>query len=161
MLEEYQERIIELLGQLELDLSNLYRLLADKFPRYKDLWIIMSQQEIDHADRIKKLYSLVQENKIIFDEKLTKTYTVKKVLEIIKDVYTKVEANKLTVLNILSLSRDLEESIIEKKFYDYFVGTDPKTKILINSIKEETLEHQFKLKSAWEEERKRLRVRST
>ena len=121
----------------------------------------MSQQEIDHADRIKKLYSLVQENKIIFDEKLTKTYTVKKVLEIIKDVYTKVEANKLTVLNTLSLNRDLEESIIEKKFYDYFVGTDPKTKILINSIKEETLEHQFKLKSAWEEERKRLRVRST
>ena len=161
MLEEYQERIIELLGQLELDLSNLYRLLADKFPRYKDLWIIMSQQEIDHADRIKKLYSLVQENKIIFDEKLTKTYTVKKVLEIIKDVYTKVEANKLTVLNILSLSRDLEESIIEKKFYDYFVGRDIEARILINSIKEETLEHQFKLKSAWEEERKRLRVRST
>jgi hypothetical protein len=155
MLKEYQERIIELLGQIELDMSNLYKLFADKFPRYKDLWITMSQQEIDHADRIKKLHSLVQGNKIIFDEKLTKTYTVKTVLEIIKDVYTKGKANKLTVLTALSLSRDLEDSIIEKKFYDYFVGTDIEAKILINSIKEETLEHQSKLKSAWEKERTR------
>jgi hypothetical protein len=155
MLREYQEKIIELLGHLELDMSNLYKLFAEKFPRYKDLWLIMSQQEVDHADRIKKLYSLVQNNKIIFDEKLTKTYTVKTVLEIIKDVYTKGEANKLTVLSALCLCRDLEESIIEKKFYDYFVGTDIEAKILINSIKEETLEHQSKLKDAWEKERKR------
>ncbi|MEN6319325.1 MAG: hypothetical protein ABFD82_11290 [Syntrophaceae bacterium] len=155
MLKDYQERIIELLGQLELDMSNLYKLFADKFPKHKDLWLMMSQQEIVHAEHVKKLYSFAQGNKIIFDEKMTKTYTVKKVLEVIKDVHTKAETNKLTLLNALSMSRDLEESLIEKKFFDYFIETDPETKILINRIKEDTLEHHSKLKSAWEEERKR------
>ena len=155
MLKDYQEKIIELLGQLELDMSNLYNLFAEKFPKYKELWLMLSQQENIHAEHIKKLHSFVQDNRIIFDEKMTKTYTVKKVLEVIKDVHTKAESNKLTLLNALSMGRDLEESLIEKKFFDYFMGTDPESKALINKIKEDTLEHHSKLKSAWEEERKR------
>jgi hypothetical protein len=155
MLKDYQEKIIELLGQLELDMSRLYKLFAGKFPKYKDLWLMMSQQEIVHSEHVKKLHSFAQQNRIIFDEKMTKTYTVKTVLDVIKDVHTKAEANKLTLLNALSMSRDLEESLIEKKFFDYFIGTDPESKTLINKIKEDTLEHHSKLKNAWEEERKR------
>lgn len=155
MLKDYQEKIIELLGQLELDMSHLYKLFADKFPKYKDLWLMMSQQEIIHAAHVKKLHSFVQENRIIFDEKMTKTYTVKTVLEVIKDLHTKAETDKLTLMNALSISRDIKESIIEKKFYDYFTGIDPESKMLINKIKEDTFEHHSKLKNAWEEERKR------
>lgn len=156
MLKEYQKTIIELLGQLELEMANLYKLFADKFPRYRYMWIAMSQKEIDHADKLKKLYSLAKENRVVFDEKLTKTYTVKKVLDVIKDVHAKSEANKLTLMNALSHSRDLEESIIEKAFYNYFVGRDPDAKILIDGIKNETHEHQSELKSAWEKERNRV-----
>jgi ferritin-like protein len=53
------------------------------------------------------------------------------------------------------MSRDLEESLIEKKFFDYFIGTDPESKMLINKIKDDTIEHHSKLRNAWEEERKR------
>jgi hypothetical protein len=155
MLKEYQETIIELLGQLELEVANLYKLFADKFPRYKDMWIAMSQEEIDHADKLKKLYFLAKENRVIFDEKLTKTYTVKKVLEVIKDVHVRAEANELILINALSHSRDLEGSIIEKEFYNYFAGRDSDAKTLINDIKRETYKHQSDLKSAWEEERNR------
>ena len=154
MLKEYQETILQLLCQLELDVSNLYKLFAEKFPKYKELWNTLSQEEIEHADRVKMLHDLAKENRVIFDEKLTRTYTVKKVLEIIKDAHAKTLAGQFSIINALSISRDLEQSIIEKEFYNYFAGKDSETKILINSIKKDTLDHQSMVRNAWEEERK-------
>lgn len=154
MLKGYQETILQLLCQLELDVSNLYKLFAEKFPKYKDLWNTLSQEEIEHADRVKILYDLAKENKVIFDEKLTKTYIVKKVLDFIKDTHAKTVAGQLNIINALSISRDLEQSIIEKEFYNYFAGKDSETRMLINSIKKDTLDHQALVRNAWEEERK-------
>ena len=154
MLKEYQETILQLLCQLELDVSNLYKLFAEKFPKYKELWNTLSQQEIEHADRVKMLYDLAKENRVFFDEKLTRTYTVKRVLEIIKETHAKTVAGQVNIMNALSISRDLEQSIIEKEFYNYFAGKDSDTTMLINSIKKDTLEHQSMVKNAWEEERK-------
>ena len=151
MLKEYQETILQLLGQLELDVSNLYKIFAEKFPKYQELWTTLSQEEIEHADRVKMLYDLAKENKVIFDEKLTKTYTVKKVLEIIKDAQVKTMAGQINIINALSISRDLEQSIIEKEFYNYFAGKDSETRMLINSIKKDTLDHQSMVRNAWEE----------
>jgi hypothetical protein len=154
MLKEYQETILQLLCQLELDVSNLYKLFAEKFPKHQALWNTLSLEEIEHADRVKMLHGLAKENRVMFDEKLTRTYTVKKVLEIIKDAHAKTLAGQLNIINALSLSRDLEQSIIEKEFYNYFAGKDTETKMLINSIKKDTLDHQTLVRNAWEEERK-------
>jgi len=45
-LKDYQERLLELLEQLESGMSDLYKLFAEKFPKYADLWTSLSQQEI-------------------------------------------------------------------------------------------------------------------
>jgi len=156
MLKEYQKTIIELLGQLELEIANLYKLFSIKFPKYKDMWIKMSKMEITHANKLKELDALSKNNRVVFDEKLTKTYTVKTVIEIVKDLHARADANKLTLMEALSHSRDLEESIIEKHFYDYFAGRDPDAKIFIHDIKDETHEHQSELKNIWEKERNRI-----
>lgn len=42
-LKDYQERLLELLQQLELDMSGLYKLFAEKFPKYADLWATLSE----------------------------------------------------------------------------------------------------------------------
>ena len=154
MLKDYQEKILELFVQLELDMSGLYRLFAVKFPKYEKLWTTLAQQELDHAERVKKLWSLAQKNKVVFDEKLTKTYTVKRVLDSVKDAYVKAKADKMNLMTALSVSRDFEQSIIEKEFYNFFTGKDPETRVLIHRIKGEMLGHQALLKNAWEEERK-------
>jgi hypothetical protein len=154
LLKDYQEKILELFVQLELDMSGLYSLFAVKFPKYENLWATLSQQELDHAERVKKLWFLASKNKIVFEEKLTKTYTVKRVLDSVKDAYANAKADKMNLMTALSVSRDFEQSIIEKEFYNFFTGKDPETRALINSIKGETLVHQSMLKNAWEEERK-------
>ncbi len=146
--------MIGLLAQVKLEMSNLYGLLAERFPKYKEIWLKMAQQEINHADQIRMLHTLVKENRALFFEKMTKTYTVKKVLEIIREVETNARGGKLTLIGALSLCRDLEGSIILKDYYDYFKGRDNDTKFLIHNLRGEAYEHQFKLKKLWEEERK-------
>jgi hypothetical protein len=49
----------------------------------------------------------------------------------------------------------LEDSIIEKKFYDYFSTNDRDINLLINKIKQETIEHSQRVKKALEEEKLR------
>lgn len=69
--------------------------------------------------------------------------------------YQKAEANQYTLVNVLSFSLNLEQSIIENKFYDYFSSSDRDAIIMINNIKEETLIHASKIKKSWEEEKNR------
>jgi hypothetical protein len=154
MLKEYQEKILELLGQLELAMADLYALFAKTFPKYSDLWTDVSKQEINHADRIKKLFTLAEEDRVLFDEKTTKTYTVKMFISSIQEAQSRAGAGKMTLINALSISHDFELAILEKGFYNFFSGKDIETSKLIESIKEETQDHQAKMKKAWEQERK-------
>lgn len=154
MLKEYQERLLELLEQLELNMADLYKLFAVKFPKHADLWVVLSQQELEHAKAVKRLSVMAKDNKVVFEEKLTRTYTVKKVLEIVRDTYAQVQANKINLMTALSISRDFEQSILEKEFYNYFIGKDSDTRALIDQIKGETFDHQAKVRNVWEEERK-------
>lgn len=154
MLKEYQGKILELLGQLELAMADLYTLFAKTFPKYGDLWTDVSRQETDHADGIKKLRLLAGEDRVQFDEKLTKTYTVKMFISSIEEARSRASTGKMTLINALSISHDFEQAIIEKGFYNFFSGKDGETSKLIESIKEETQDHQAKMKKAWDEERK-------
>lgn len=67
--------------------------------------------------------------------------------------YQKAEANQYTLVNVLSFSLNLEQSIIENKFYDYFSSSDRDAIMMINNIKEETPIHASKIKKSWEEEK--------
>lgn len=155
MMQDYQKIFLEHLEKLELEISSLYKLFAQKFPTHKQLWEQMSNEEISHASHIKKLSSLTEEGKVFFDERKTKTYTIKTVSDAVKSTYQKVESGQLTLLNALVYSINLEDSIIESKFYDYFSTSNHNINATINKIKQETREHAQKMKKALEEEKKR------
>lgn len=154
MLENYQEKILELLVEMELEMAGLYSFFARKFPKYNELWLSMSKQELNHADQVKKLWIMAKENKIVFNENLTKSYTVSRVIDSVKNAYKQADSGQFKEINALAYSRDFEQSIIEKEFYNYFTTKDPAARMIINGIKNETLMHQSKLKDAWENEKK-------
>lgn len=154
MLKDYQKILLELLEQFELEISNLYKLFAERFPRQQALWNDLRNEEVKHAVYIKRLHSLANEDKVIFDEKMTKSFTVKSVINDIKDKYKKTENNQYNIINALSFSLSLEQSIIEHKFYDYFSSDDVDVMMLIKTIKDETFAHESKVRKALEEEKR-------
>ena len=155
MLKDYQRKILELLEQLEMELANLYQLFAEKYPGHKDLWDAMVAEETEHAVKLKKLSSMIDEGQVIFDEKMTKTYTVQIFIDNIKKVYAEAQTGKMPLLKALVLSNDFEKSIIEKKFYDYFLLKDPGVSAIFNAIREETNQHSLNISTAMKEEKSR------
>ena len=153
IMQDYQIKFLTLLEQLEMDIANLYKLFAQKFPMHKQLWDGLSSDETSHASYINKLSSFIQDGLVFLDEKGTKTFTIKLVTDGIKSAYQQTEANKLTLMNALAYSLSLEDSIIEKKFYDYFITHDQHIASMIVKIKQETRQHAQKVKKALEEEK--------
>jgi hypothetical protein len=97
---------------------------------------------------------LAGENRVLFDEKITKTYTVKMFISSIQEALARAKSGKMTLINALSISHDFEQAILEKGFYNFFAAQDDETRTVIRQIKEETLDHQLKMKNAWEQEKK-------
>lgn len=155
MLKDYQKNILGLLEELEMTMSNLYKLFADKYPQYKDDWNVMATEEIEHAEIINKFLTAIEEDKIIFEEKMIKTNALQLFINSIKKLYTDVETNKITLSKALILSNDFEQSIIEKKFYSYFISNDPDLKNLISSVIQDTNGHALRIKKILDGEKKR------
>ena len=155
MLKDYQKKIIDLLEQLETRMADLYRLFAVKYPRRKDLWDLLVAEETRHAEYIRNLRTLVDEGKVIFDEKMTKIYTVQTFIDNVKNIYAEVEAGKVPLAKALIVSNDFEQSIIERKFYDYFILKDPALRAILNEIKTDTFQHSSKINKALQEEKNR------
>ncbi|HOG09670.1 MAG TPA: hypothetical protein PLD26_04005 [Smithella sp.] len=159
MLKDYQMQLLGFLEQLEMEISNLYKLFAEQFPGHQDLWAEMSREELQHAEYVRTLKAFALSGHVTFDEKMTKTYTIRSIIDDIRDKYKKTENHQYSVVNALSFSLSLEQSIIEHKFYNYFSSNDPGAVLLINNIREETSAHESQVKKALDEEKKRITVR--
>ena len=151
MLKDYQKILLDLFSQMELEIANLYKLFAEKFSTHKDLWLELSDGEIKNAYFIKELHSLAEQGIVIFNEKTTKTYTVKAIIDDIKNKYNKTLENQYTIVNALSFSNSMEQSHVKSKFYEYFSSSDRETIMMINDMKSEFITQSNKIKKAWEE----------
>lgn len=89
----------------------------------------------------------------MFDEKLTKTFTIKAVMDDIKDKYKKTEQDQYSLINALAFSVSLEQSIIEHKFYNYFNSDNPEIMKMIDDIRQDTTSHESKIKGALDQEK--------
>jgi hypothetical protein len=84
MLKDYQMQLLGFLEQLEMEISNLYKLFAEQFPGHQDLWAEMSREELQHAENVRTLKPFALSGHVTFDEKMTKTYTIRSIIDDIR-----------------------------------------------------------------------------
>ncbi|HPD57314.1 MAG TPA: hypothetical protein P5294_09105 [Smithellaceae bacterium] len=145
---DFANIFLELLEKLETDIANLYKLFAEKFPAHRYFWEELSKEEVQHAVYIKKLSAYSRQKIVYLDENKIKTLTIKFITDGIESTYKKTKANELNIINALAYSLNLEDSIIENKFYEYFSTNDQNIAFLLSQIKRETIEHAKKVKQA-------------
>lgn len=155
MLKDDQGKLLELLEQLELDVSNIYKLFAKKFPRLQSFWRNMSDEEAKHSDYVRKIHTYALEGKVNFNEKMTNPLAIKSVLENIATIHEKTENNQYSIINALAFSLSMEQSVIEHKFYSFFNSDNPEIMKMLKAIQGETIIHESKVKKALEEEKNR------
>ena len=144
-------KVIKLLAEHEKAISRLYKEYARKLPEQKDFWSIIAAEEIKHASWIFKLRPQVEEGSLYFKEGRFKTEAIKTSLEYIKNQITEVQNNKISAKNALSVARDLESGLIEKKFFEVFEPDCREIKQVLLDLTAATREHYNRIEKVWKE----------
>jgi len=150
-LTEMQLKIIELLAEHEKKISRLYKEYSLKFPEQKDFWSKIAKEEIEHASWILKLRSKVKEGSVYFEEDRFNKEAIKTSLKYVESQITKVQNKEISAKNALSVARDLENGLIEKKFFEVFKPDCREIKQVLLDLTIATREHYNRIKKVWKE----------
>jgi len=148
-LEKKQIEVIELLAEHEKAISQLYKEYARKFPEQKDFWSKIAEEEIEHASWIFKLRSQAEKGSLYFKEGRFKTEAIKTSLEYVKSQIAEAQNSKISAKNALSVARDLESGLIEKKFFEIFEPDCREIKQVLLNLAAATREHYNRIEKAW------------
>jgi hypothetical protein len=151
-LTETQLKVIKLLAEHEKAISQLYREYARKFPEQKDFWSKIAAEEIEHASWIFKLRSQAEKGSLYFKEGRFKIEAIKTSLEYVKSQITEAQNNKISAKNALSVARDLESGLIEKKFFEVFEPDCREIKQVLLDLAAATREHYNRIEKIWNDE---------
>jgi len=150
-LSEIQLKVIKLLAEHEKAISQLYREYARKFPEQKDFWLKIAAEEIEHASWIFKLRSKENAGSLHFKEGRFKTGAIETSLEYVKSQIAEAKNSKISAKKALSIARDLESGLIEKKFFEVFEPDCREMKQVLLDLAIATREHYNRIKKVWKE----------
>lgn len=151
-MENKNEDILELMQSYELLLKDLYRIFADKIPAEKEFWLKLAEEEDKHAYWLEVLSINIKKRDISLDGDdrfnlpLIKI-SIKHIQEALDD-FKKVD---LSFFDALNFAKDIENSMIEKKFFEVFYGIDEDFDRVMKLLKEETEEHRKRIEEKLDE----------
>jgi hypothetical protein len=150
-----QDNTIELLAQNEESLSRLYQVYASKFTEYKELWMGLANEEKNHAGWIHSFVVKAREGRGLINSNRFRAAAVRTFLNHTEEEIAKANKPDYQSINALSVAYYIEESLIERKYFEVFEGDSTELKKLLQDLAEATKTHAMKIKTAWDEERQR------
>ena len=142
-------KILELLAEHEIAISQLYKEYARKFTKQKDFWSKIAYEEIEHANWIYRLRSQAKEGLLNFKEGRFKEAAIETSLEYVKSKLAEAQKEKISAKRALSVARDLESGLIEKKYFEVFESDCREMKQIFLDLAADTREHHRRIEKAW------------
>ncbi|KKP68737.1 MAG: hypothetical protein UR66_C0003G0002 [Candidatus Moranbacteria bacterium GW2011_GWE1_35_17] len=145
-MENKNDDVLELMRSYELLLKDLYALFALKISEEKEFWLKLSEEENKHAYWLEVLGANMQKQNISlngddrFNLPLMKS-SISHIQESLED-FKKVE---ISLFDALTFASDMENSMIEKKFFEVFYGINDDFDRVMKLLKEETIAHSQRI----------------
>ena len=135
--------IAKKLIECELTISKLYSTCAEHFPELSDFWNGLAQEEIRHADTIEELLSQVDGSMLKLNKKRFNIRPLEISVEHTKNVIGRIELGELDLIGVLSLALDIEQSVIESKYYEVFEGGSRDYSDRLKQVRNESRGHSM------------------
>lgn len=152
---EYQLEIIEQMAKNEIKLSELYAKYAHLFATRKEFWNEIAREEVSHGAWISTLKKRVEEGEVAFSSDRFN-------IDLINDFYKHIQTEELKIkegmplIAALEASKNIEEMMLEKRFFEVFSGDAPELEVLLTALEYSTKNHREIVIKACEEEAKML-----
>lgn len=136
------QAIIKALADNENLISYLYKAYAQKFPKHKNFWERLSQDEIRHALILESLYSGIENHADVFNQDIFNLEDLGVLSEYIKrEIYN--TKNDMSLVSAAITAVDLENTLLEKNFLSVFASNLPVVQSVLEKLREETEKHLY------------------
>ena len=146
-----QCNIVSLLARHEEAIGGLYRVFADKYEGYGQFWSELAAEEDQHAEWIGRLNKRIQDGAGTVREEMFDGETIEKSLAHINELMDKVKSDEFSFREALAEAIKIEESILEKKYYEIFEGNIAEIKQVQYCLEDATREHRERVRKALSE----------
>ena len=148
--------LLNFLAEAESSIAELYEACSQVWKIDAPFWLEIVQEERKHTAAIKQIQNIISSSPEQFtSNEPFKPIALQTFIHMIKEILKKVNNGQLTRDNILSIARDIEQSVIETK-YNRFVKTDnSEYNQLVEQIVTETHMHKDLFTQKLEEVKKK------
>jgi len=136
-------------------MGDLYRLYAAKLPDSASLFESLAAAERDHARSLADFAEGVKTGLVHINPERFSAEAVLSSLDYIKERMAEANSSEVPLVEALSVALDLEEALIEKRYYEVAEGDAAEVKSVLQRLCQETAAHVAQVRRAWESERQR------
>jgi rubrerythrin len=154
-MKENEPDILGMLIRHELVIMELYELFAGMFPERRDFWAGLAGEERGHADFLGTLQSREDFREWFKSSSRLKPQAVKISIEFVGKQIAWARERKFSLIEALSLSRDLEGALLEKQFGIMSGGAPVEIRVVIEKLAADTERHEKVIDGALNEEKRR------
>jgi len=148
-----QIQTLGLMAAHESVLADLYRAYAKKLPRYQDFFNSLAADEVLHARMVAGFVDDVKARKVYVRPGRFSSQSILSSLDFARARVAEAERGGMSLMEALSTAKDLEDALIERKYFEIFEDDGPELTRLLERLATETEAHRRKVSEAWERER--------
>lgn len=155
-MKEDELTILELLIRHELAIKQLYEIYATTFTDCQAFWQRLAEDEQKHADVLGTLRAESNIDKLLIHEGKIKPQAIKLSINYIEGQTERAQKDNITMLQALSIAKDLESALLEKQFSRLDDFTSKEMKVILMNLAVETERHRDAIVKALNAEKRQL-----
>jgi hypothetical protein len=145
--------IIDRLATNEESIAELYKGYADAFPVLGEFWSALASEEVGHASCIRSLGAQIGTPSLFMDENRFNATAIQTFTDYVNGELSRLDKEKMPVIEALSITLYIEESLIESKFFEVFKADTAELQHTLRRLHDETLAHHDRAKETLEKYR--------
>jgi len=140
--------IIDALAKNEQYIAALYKKYADRFPDYREFWENLSAEELVHAEKLQTISQVKSGDSILIKGR----FNIIAIQNFSKRVLAEAESVNIinsTLVSALSMALNIEQSLIEQKYFEVFESDAVELKQVFSSLAADTRRHLENVRQLW------------
>jgi len=148
-----QLHTIGLLAAHEAAIADLYRAYAEKLPDRREFFDRLAADEVTHARQITGFAQGVKTGSVSINPGRFSEQTIFASLDHVRKQVEQARKTNVSLVDALSISADIENAMIERRFFDVLEGDSGELRQLLTGLAAATAAHRARLLQALEKER--------
>ena len=144
-----KHRAVEILAENEDATADLYAAYAECYPEHRAFWLRLVQEEHLHALWVRQMLDRVHSGEIDIREDRFTPETYQAFLDYLHRRLRETQSQSPTLLEALTIARDLESSMIEQVFFQVFEGDAPALQQMLRNLHASTQAHLAQIAQLW------------